>query len=331
MKTDLKKISATSLLSILLFFNMGNLAIATEEDGAASTPETVAPAATPPATATGNSSATSPTSQAKRTEARETPLSLELQSAFDDIRLDTTENNDCLPEELMPGYFYTIMEEPLILKDSISYEYHQSLVEQGAKYISKICYRNTMQYSLDNLGERYTFTLEPYLATRCSEKAQKLQKDYMYTKNPTVIYNCDPVQVLISKGGTSLLEGYLKTLYSYAASIAGIIAVSIIVLSGIQISASGGDSGAIDEAKKRIIKSILGIVVLFLSSIILYTINPNFFVRTKTEVEETQSGDTQSTKTDTTQDTTNSTQTQQKSQPTYDAPSGGGAVGLPPM
>ncbi|MDX9970799.1 MAG: pilin [Candidatus Gracilibacteria bacterium] len=285
MKNSLKKLSATLLLATTLFFNIAQIAIAdaptSEETGEAaaqsnpSTPAPIAPAATPPP------STTAPSPKEKAEEAKTSdPESIELQKAFDTIN---KKENDCLPEDLLPGYFYTIMEEPLILKEPLTYEEHKALVDQGARYISKICFRNTLQYSIDYLGERFTYSLEPYLGIKCSEKAQKLQKTYAYTKDPTVLYYCDPVQVLISKGGTSLLEGYIKTLYSYAASIAGIIAVSIIVVSGIQISASGGDSGKIDEGKKRIIKSVIGIVVLFLSSLILYTINPNFFVKTTSQ------------------------------------------------
>jgi type IV secretory pathway VirB2 component (pilin) len=66
-------------------------------------------------------------------------------------------------------------------------------------------------------------------------------------------------------------------IYRWGASLVGIIAVTIIIISGIQISASGGDSEAINAGKKRILQSIVGIIVLFLSSLILYTVNPTFF------------------------------------------------------
>ena len=76
-----------------------------------------------------------------------------------------------------------------------------------------------------------------------------------------------------------MLYGYIGMIYTWGASIVGIIAVLIIVISGIQISAGGGDPEAINSAKKRIIQSLSGIAVLFLSGLILYTINPDFFVR----------------------------------------------------
>ena len=85
--------------------------------------------------------------------------------------------------------------------------------------------------------------------------------------------------VILSKGGTSLITGYISTIYTWGATVAGIISVLVIILSGIQLSASAGDSQAVEGAKNRIIKSLLGLAVLLLSGVILYTINPNFFVR----------------------------------------------------
>jgi threonine/homoserine/homoserine lactone efflux protein len=66
-------------------------------------------------------------------------------------------------------------------------------------------------------------------------------------------------------------------LYRWAVSIVGIIAVLLMVFSGIQISTAGGDTGKIDEAKNRIMQSLIAIAILFLSGLILYTINPGFF------------------------------------------------------
>jgi hypothetical protein len=89
--------------------------------------------------------------------------------------------------------------------------------------------------------------------------------------------HCQPVQVFISKNGTDLLFLYIGTIYRWAASIVGIIAVLVIVISGIQISAAAGEQQAVTNAKTRIIQSLGGLALLFLSGIILYTINPTFF------------------------------------------------------
>ena len=74
-----------------------------------------------------------------------------------------------------------------------------------------------------------------------------------------------------------MLYSYISLIYRWAASVVGVIAVTVIILSAIQIAASGGDPESINKSKTRIIQSLSGIAVLFLSAIILNTINPNFF------------------------------------------------------
>lgn len=74
---------------------------------------------------------------------------------------------------------------------------------------------------------------------------------------------------------TDLLKNYIGIMYKWAASIVGIIAVLNMVISGFQIiTTQGGDVG---DAYKRIFQSIGGLVILFLSALLLYVINPNFF------------------------------------------------------
>src|SRR3989339_749977 len=90
--------------------------------------------------------------------------------------------------------------------------------------------------------------------------------------------SCIPIQILVSTSGVNLLKFYVLQLYIWAASIVGIIAVLIIVISGIQIAASGG-SDQISSAKTRITQSLAGLAILFLSALILYTINPTFFTK----------------------------------------------------
>ena len=119
------------------------------------------------------------------------------------------------------------------------------------------------------------------LARKCSPKAQELANNPDYHApnepafNPT--YTCKEVQAILCKEGTCMIYVYIGMIYQWAASIVGIIAVLVIVLGGIQLSAAGGDPDAINKAKGRIMKSIAGIVLLFLSGLILNTINPLFF------------------------------------------------------
>jgi hypothetical protein len=87
---------------------------------------------------------------------------------------------------------------------------------------------------------------------------------------------CSKRQWIIGTSGAGIIKVYIKQLYIWAAGVVGFISVVTIVLNGIRISISGV-SGDISAAKDRIIQAISGLVLLFLSGLILYTINPGFF------------------------------------------------------
>lgn len=179
----------------------------------------------------------------------------ERSSALGDLAALTTGDNACFDETEENTYIITIVEEPLLWEESQS---------PDADYITKICYRNTLDLTHINGG--------------VISEISKYCSDGLLTKFPKN-YFCEEIMVIFSKGGTSLIEGYISTIYKWAASVVGIIAVIVIIISGIQIAASGGDSQPIEEAKNRIIKSLSGLAVLFLSGLILYTINPTFFTK----------------------------------------------------
>lgn len=90
-------------------------------------------------------------------------------------------------------------------------------------------------------------------------------------------YTCDRIQVLLAESGGNLINQYVRMIYLWSAGTIGIVAVLIIVISGIQIMFAGS-AGDLAEPKKRIMQVLFGLVVLFLSGLILYTINPTFFV-----------------------------------------------------
>jgi hypothetical protein len=90
--------------------------------------------------------------------------------------------------------------------------------------------------------------------------------------------SCQRIQVIEADSGVNLLNQYVGMIYFWAAGTIGIIAVLTIVISGVQIMTAGGDSGKIDPAKTRIVQALFGLVILFLSGLILYTVNPTFFV-----------------------------------------------------
>jgi hypothetical protein len=88
---------------------------------------------------------------------------------------------------------------------------------------------------------------------------------------------CQKIQVFYGTSGIELLFSYIGQIYRWAAGIIGIVSVFYLVYGGIRIAISGDDAQGLEEAKTKIVQSIAGLVLLFLSAIILYTINPNFF------------------------------------------------------
>lgn len=90
--------------------------------------------------------------------------------------------------------------------------------------------------------------------------------------------SCQRIQIIHADSGSDLIFTYVRMIYLWAAGTIGIVTVFTLVYSGIGISMAGGDSGKIDNFKQRIMQSLVGLVVLFLSGLILYTINPTFFV-----------------------------------------------------
>jgi|GEM_PF-5016071 len=67
-----------------------------------------------------------------------------------------------------------------------------------------------------------------------------------------------------------ILSGLIK----YATFITALVGVLMLVVSGIQYSLAGAEKSAAEDAKKRIQKTILGLVLLFLVGFILNTVAP---------------------------------------------------------
>ena len=88
--------------------------------------------------------------------------------------------------------------------------------------------------------------------------------------------NCNRRQWIIGTSGAGIIKIFVKQFYNWAAGTIGFVSVITIVISGIQISVSGV-SGDISSARERILKALGALVLLFLSSLLLFTINPTFF------------------------------------------------------
>lgn len=186
--------------------------------------------------------------------------------------LDDAASKPCL-EELGKDAkkVIVIIEEPLFSQGTTEPD------NNGFEYRS--CFRNTFEFSYTDLAQKdkKKGQVLAELTKECSNAGQAAVKNSKY-KDYQPRFSCREVQaILCNKGGTCMLYGYLTMIYKWGASMVGIIAVTVIVISGIQISAGGGDPEAVTSAKNRIIKSLAGIAVLFLSGLILYTVNPTFY------------------------------------------------------
>lgn len=185
--------------------------------------------------------------------------------------IDDAKKAPCIDTEgADKAYAVTIIEEPLTLTES------ETKTANGDNFESRICYRNYLSFTPNKGRKEETITT---LSRICSESIKSDKFAGEKYKKINTKYTCQTVQVLLSKGGTTMIESYIGLMYKWSVGIAGIIAVVVIIFSGIQISASGSDNDGITEAKKRIGKSLLGLAILLLSGLILYTVNPNFFVK----------------------------------------------------
>lgn len=74
--------------------------------------------------------------------------------------------------------------------------------------------------------------------------------------------------------GVPWISEYISGVYSYAISIAGLLAGVVFVIGGFQYLTAGGDSSRVSKAKERIKDALIGLFLTFGSFIILVTINP---------------------------------------------------------
>lgn len=116
----------------------------------------------------------------------------------------------------------------------------------------------------------------------CNDIAQCLRATYSLSPaRETLIINdlksTYAYCLVTGSDGLGLLSNYAKTVYQWIAGIAGGICILTIVVSGLQYSIGGVDQESAGAAKDRIIRALSGLVILFLSAFILYSINPIFF------------------------------------------------------
>lgn len=105
---------------------------------------------------------------------------------------------------------------------------------------------------------------------------------YMAIFLPDTAFAQQEYQVLQSIGeigptytATGDLGSYITSIFGIALGIAGVLAVLMIVIGGIQYMASGNNPGQKNLAKERITAAILGLLLVASSVLILTVINPN--------------------------------------------------------
>lgn len=73
---------------------------------------------------------------------------------------------------------------------------------------------------------------------------------------------------------SSTFPNFIRYIYYFILGIAGVIALIVIILAGLQYTASAGSPDKMMDAKSRIFSALLGLIILFSSYLILNQINP---------------------------------------------------------
>jgi hypothetical protein len=94
-----------------------------------------------------------------------------------------------------------------------------------------------------------------------------------------------PVQAILAfqpgkehQGPLGLLYSYLGVVYKFMSGIIVGFVILIAIIGGIRMTTSYGNQESFKKGRDMIIKALIGMALWFLASLILYTINPTFFV-----------------------------------------------------
>jgi hypothetical protein len=74
------------------------------------------------------------------------------------------------------------------------------------------------------------------------------------------------------------LADYVIAVYRYSVFIGSIIAITMIMIGGVQYLISRGDSGQIGNAKKRIGNALIGLIIILGTFLVLNSINPELTI-----------------------------------------------------
>jgi len=150
---------------------------------------------------------------------------------------------------------------------------------------------NDLSYGLhfcesNTRGEEYAITINqetsnPFATVLSAEELESL-KSAPVTKIHIPGIDFTQADIIEDRGvsyfSIPYLGEYIAGVYKYAIIVIGIIAVVMMILSGLRWTMSGGDQGKIGEAQKGIAGSLVGLLLAIGSYAILYNVNPELVV-----------------------------------------------------
>ncbi|MDD3145196.1 MAG: hypothetical protein PHV23_03725 [Candidatus Gracilibacteria bacterium] len=128
---------------------------------------------------------------------------------------------------------------------------------------------NSFAASGDSVKVRVT---EKIPGVTCKEVTDKNGDIIKAEDGAPALYDCE-----VEKGATQIVK-MLGNIIKYFTYIASLVGVLFIVYNGILYSMGGADPSLKDDAKKRIIGTLIGLILLLLSGPILKLIAPWIFV-----------------------------------------------------
>lgn len=102
-----------------------------------------------------------------------------------------------------------------------------------------------------------------------------------------------PINLEVGIGGETTTKGisyYIGTVYQFATVIVGVLAAVMIIIGGIQYSASAGNPAALGSAKETITSAIIGLVIVLMSYLILGTFSGKFTNLTEPRIKRIEIG-----------------------------------------
>jgi len=173
----------------------------------------------------------------------------------------------------------TMIEEPLSATTGTGY----------TTCMRRTCCETTEGNCKSSLGENFTpppkTSSKPTTSTQAEyANFKKCYSDYTGigeckpNADAGTTVSCKRIGIFYANSGSELLYAYIGAIYRYVASTMGIVCVLIIVWNGFNVATAGDQTAKLEEGKKKIMQSLYGLALLFMSAVILYSINPNFFV-----------------------------------------------------